>query len=246
MTLETLCELIDRDGLAILPRVFSESEADEINEQLGQALLKSPDAAESIRSRGGVYAARNVLRLFPPVRTLWQKPRLLELLGEILGPRFGLVRVLFFDKPPTQSWSLPWHQDKTIAVQRNDLPGQRFGKPTFKAGVPHVEAPRELLEQMLTLRIHLDEVTGDNGPLQVIPGSHHTDIVHPDDASSHGGVRQVLAGRGDVLAIRPLVSHSSAASAPGTARHRRVLHLEFCGQTELPDGYVWHDFETFA
>jgi len=50
------------------------------------------------------------------------------------------------------------------------------------------------------------------------------------------------ARAGDVLAMRPLVSHSSGASTPGTQRHRRVLHLEFAGCEELPDGFCWHDF----
>ena len=38
-----------------------------------------------------------------------------------LGPGLGLVRVLYFDKPPGQSWALPWHKDLTIAVRANRL-----------------------------------------------------------------------------------------------------------------------------
>src|SRR5699024_10016906 len=93
-------------------------------------------------------------------------------LTAILGPNFGLVRVLFFDKPPERTWSLPWHKDLTIAVRRNDLPSKRFTKPTVKAGIPHVEAPLEILDRMLTARVHLDPATADNGALKVAPGSH--------------------------------------------------------------------------
>src|SRR5437773_7908943 len=115
------------------------------------------------------------MQLWPAVVDAWKQPPLPELLAELLGPQFGLVRVLYFDKPPEQSWALPWHKDATIAVQNNRLPSEQFGKPTFKVGVPHVEAPEWLLEKMLTLRIHLDEMTDANGPLKVIPGSHHGD-----------------------------------------------------------------------
>jgi hypothetical protein len=44
----------------------------------------------------------------------------------------------------------------------------------FKVGVPHVEAPEWLLEKMLTMRLHLDDMTEENGPLKVLPGSHHS------------------------------------------------------------------------
>src|SRR6266404_493411 len=99
-------------------------------------------------------------------------PARVEAMAAVLGPDFGLVRVLFFDKPPGGSWSLPAHKDLTIAVRDNRLPSRHFRNPTRKAGVPHVEAPRELLDKMLTARIHLDDVTAENGPLKVIPGSH--------------------------------------------------------------------------
>jgi ectoine hydroxylase-related dioxygenase (phytanoyl-CoA dioxygenase family) len=134
---------------------------------------------------------------------------------------------------------LAWHKDLTVAVRDHALPSEQFRKPTLKAGVPHVEARCALLRQMLTLRIHLDDVTDENGPLRIVPGSHRSGkqaVALPADPA-------VLHARaGDVLAMRPLVSHSSGASTPGTQRHRRVLHLEFAGCEELPDGFCWHDF----
>jgi ectoine hydroxylase-related dioxygenase (phytanoyl-CoA dioxygenase family) len=105
--------------------------------------------------------------------------------------------------------------------------------------VPHVEAPAELLERMLTARIHLDTVMEENGPLKVLPGSHRA-----AKTLSNGSVKPqtILVERGDVLLIRPLVEHCSSRSHPNTVRHRRILHLEFAADRELPDGYAWHDF----
>jgi ectoine hydroxylase-related dioxygenase (phytanoyl-CoA dioxygenase family) len=107
-----------------------------------------------------------------------------------------------------------------------------------KAGVPHVEAPDEVLRQMLTLRIHLDEVTAENGPLQVLPGTHTGRCA----ATPFRPPVTILADAGDVLAMRPLLSHASGVSQPGNSRHRRVVHLEFAAQRELSDGYRWHQF----
>jgi hypothetical protein len=187
---------------------------------------------------GAVYAARNLLEVWPAVATVWRRPVLVDVLARMLGPGFGLVRVLYFDKPPGQSWALPWHKDLVIAVRDNTLADPRFRKPTCKASVPHIEAPSSVLESMLTARIHLDPVTPENGPMKVVPGSHR-------DGKSlsleNAVLRTLYAEAGDVLLIRPLVAHCSNRSSPDTELHRRILHLEFAAGA-LPGGFEWHDF----
>jgi ectoine hydroxylase-related dioxygenase (phytanoyl-CoA dioxygenase family) len=233
-------EQIEREGFAVLREVFADKQVDQMLRALEEALREPRGAAAGIRSESGtLYAARNILEVWPDVATAWQVPPVTGALSEVLGPDFGLVRVLYFDKPPNQSWALPWHKDMTIAVRDNRLPSRLFAKPTRKAGVPHVEAPCEVLEQMLTARIHLDNVTDENGPLKVIPGSHHAEKAL-NDATAHPVA--ILAERGDVLLMRPLLDHASGKSLPDTTRHRRIVHLEFAANRELPDGYAWHHF----
>lgn len=167
---------------------------------------------------------RNLIDAIPEVYTVWQSGLMLNELRKVLGEKFGMVRALFFDKPPEGTWNLPWHKDTSIAVQDNQASSSAFSRPTIKAGVPHVIACDEVLFQMLTLRIHLDEVTDENGPLRVIPGSHlssQSDGVGVDKAVT------IHASPGDVLVMRPLISHASGPSVEGTLRHRRILHLEF-------------------
>lgn len=82
-------------------------------------------------------------------------------------------------------------------------------------------------------------MTADNGLLRVIPESH----VSSDSIGL--GVESAVAihaSAGDVLAMRPMISHCSGPSAPDTRRHRRILHLAFAADYELPDGYHWHTF----
>ena len=71
------------------------------------------------------------------------------------------------------------------------------------------------------------------------PGVHLTGKVSSINESK---CRTVLAQRGDVLLIRPLVEHNSVPSRSGSLQHRRILHLEFAGSPDLPDGYEWHDY----
>lgn len=236
---DALIAAIAADGFAVLPAVYLPNEVDAIRDDLTRKLQPISDATAVRSDNGTVYAARNVLTLAPEVATLWRRPRLFDALTAVLGPDFGLVRTLYFDKPPDKTWSLPWHKDLTIAVRENRLPSAKFTKPTCKAGVPHVEAPQELLETMLFARIHLDDVTDENGPLQVVAGSHRS-----GKSLVLGNVQpqNVFAEGGDVLLIRPLVAHCSGRSHPETRRHRRILHLEFAASAHLPDGYAWHDF----
>ena len=70
------------------------------------------------------------------------------------GSAMKPVRVLFFDKTEESNWAIPWHQDRTIAVEeRVDLAG--FGPWTVKRGVVHVEPPVALLEDRVTVEATL-------------------------------------------------------------------------------------------
>src|SRR5262245_54407812 len=230
---------LESDGFAIVRNIYSSDECRELATSLQAALTACADQATSLRRANGViYGARNLLAVYAPATAIWRKPQLIDLLATVLGPQFGLVRGLFFDKPPDGNWSLPWHRDLTIALADHSLPSQRFRNRTIKAGVPHVEAPDDVLQQMLTLRIHLDDVTEVNGPLQVLPGTH----VGRDAEPPYRAPVTILAAAGDVLAMRPLLSHSSGPAKAGTSCHRRVIHVEFAASRELPDGYRWHDF----
>ncbi|MBM4071030.1 MAG: phytanoyl-CoA dioxygenase family protein [Planctomycetes bacterium] len=242
VSLEECRQKLEVQGFLVLPGVFDAAEADGIRTGLQTAFAAQPQAT-AIRAQGGsLYAARNVLSLWPETATVWRRAPLLEFVRAILGEQAGLVRGLYFDKPPERTWALPWHKDLTIAVKDNRLAGRSFNKPTTKAGVPHVEAPLEVLQNMLTARIHLDDVTEENGPLRVIPGSHRFGkVMPPGDVSPVS----ILVSTGDVLVMQPLLAHASNHSQPGTVRHRRILHLEFAG-APLPDGYEWHDFHAVA
>lgn len=187
---------------------------------------------------GSISGARNLLRIWPDVVNLARRPGLLDPLREVLGRDAGVVRGLFFDKPPGRGWALPWHKDYNVAVRAHGKLG-RFTKPTTKARVPHVEAPADLLGRMLTARIHLDDMTDENGPLRVIPGSHRSYRTGGECPSSPVVLR---CRAGDVLLMRPLLTHASSHCDPATTRHRRVIHLECAPSPVLPDRYEWHDF----
>ncbi|MBN9520189.1 phytanoyl-CoA dioxygenase family protein [bacterium] len=228
------------DGFSLLPCVFDATAVRSAIAEWDAALARhAGDVAILSDAAGAVSGARDLFRLWPGAAELARAPALLDALLADLGAGAGVVRGLFFDKPPGAGWALPWHKDYTVAVRAHG-PLWRFRKPTTKAGVPHLEAPTDLLARMLTARIHLDDMTDENGPLRVIPGSHRFDRTADDDERRDPVVIRCRAG--DVLLMRPLLTHASGHADPATARHRRIVHLECAPAGELGDGYEWREF----
>jgi hypothetical protein len=231
-----LARTIERDGFAVVPDVIgSEAVAELI------AVLDALGPGPAILERGGrTYAMRDLLRQVPEARALAGSDPLRALAATVLGPGAFVVRGLLFDKTPEANWPVPWHQDLTIAVKaRSEAPG--YGPWTIKGGVPHVRPPIDVLQGMLTLRVHLDDCDATRGPLRVLTGSHRDGRLEAEAIRRWLEVVSPVScvvPRGGVVVMRPLILH---ASSPATdPRHRRVLHLEYAAQ-RLPGGVAWYE-----
>jgi hypothetical protein len=148
------------------------------------------------------------------------------------------VRIATFDKSLDSNWSVPWHQDRTIAVrQRIDVEG--FGPWSTKDGVVRVEPPVAILAGMLTLRLFVDDCSEDNGPLEVAVGSHRHGRVAARDVAGLAGRSEIFLGTGqagDVFVMKALAIHrSNRARSPLC---RRVLHVDYAG-VDLPVPLEW-------
>lgn len=233
-------ESLAQDGYVLLPGVFPSEAIEQARRQWSELQSRHiSDEAILTNEAGSAYGARNLLRLWPEVIELARQPALRDALCRVLGRRAGVVRALFFDKPPGHTWALPWHKDYNIAVIEH-VPEGVFTKPTTKAGVPHVLAPESVLNGMVTARIHLDRVTAENGPLRVIAGSHRFYSCGEDEPRDPVAIH---CRAGDVLLMRPLLTHASGNCRPGVAVHRRIVHLECAASPVLPHGYRWHRYE---
>jgi hypothetical protein len=235
-------EQLEVDGFALLPGVLTCEQVRAALAEWMEVIRQNATDPAILANDGPAYGARNLLQLWPRVMQLARVDSLRLPLLEVLGQLAGVVRVLFFDKPPGHSWALPWHKDYNIAVDKHGQEGA-FTKPTTKAGVPHVMAPATVLNRMLAARLHLDDVSTENGPLRVIPGSHRHYAMGADEAREPVAVYCAV---GDVLLMRPLLTHSSGHSKTELGLHRRIVHFECAGSPELPDGYRWHTFHRLA
>jgi ectoine hydroxylase-related dioxygenase (phytanoyl-CoA dioxygenase family) len=233
---EAVRERLRSDGFAMIESLCCPATVAELCQAMGGELT-----ADSQRVRGGsTYALRNVLSLVPRVRELVRSAEVRGLVDPLLGERVAAVRAILFDKTPDANWKVAWHQDLSIAVKER-VEAAGYGPWSVKAGVTHVQPPIQILEEMVTLRIHLDDCDEMNGPLRVIPGSHAEGALDSKRVEELARTRAQVActGRaGGAVLMSPLILHaSSSATTPG---RRRVLHVEFAGG-DLPGGVEWHE-----
>lgn len=224
---------VERDGFAIVSGVLTALQVDELR----QAIDSVQSAPLALKRGDSVYGMRDLLRNIPEIRALADSTPVRALVEPVLGPNAFAVRGLLFDKTPGANWNVPWHRDLTIAVrERRDVAG--YGPWNVKAGILHVRPPLQVLERMLTLRVHLDDSGENNGPLAVVPGSHRGSGSIDAEKRASVVARICPVPRGGVLLMRPLILHaSSSAREPG---HRRVVHLEFAADP-LPGGLEWFE-----
>ena len=214
---------LDTRGFAIVPNVLDAAACHALASLLGDA---------------NGAGTRGMLRVHE-VAVLAQ-----SLLADLVRPHLpaGLVPVrgIYFDKRPETNWLVAWHQDLTLALKEQvEVPG--FGPWSVKEGVPHVQPPIKLLEQMLTVRLHLDDTDADNGALRVLSGTHRLGRLSADAIQNCRDTHdEVLceAKAGDVLLMRPLLLHASSRST--STRRRRIVHIEFAG-FPLPKPLEWHE-----
>ncbi|MDU0372637.1 phytanoyl-CoA dioxygenase family protein [Hymenobacter endophyticus] len=222
-------------GYAILPNIFSPEETD--------GLLRTIESVEAgsanFRRSQDVFAIRNLLGEVPQLWPQLLTPQLRAVLAELFpGQTPHLVKAIYFDKPAGSNWLVAWHQDVMVAVDtRLDLPG--YGPWTTKAGETTVLPPREILESIITLRLHLDDCDATNGALRVVPGSHRHGVIPNDQHpvfTPHAVTYAVPAG--GLMLMQPLTLHASNRSTSN--QPRRVIHLEFSA-AELPAGLHWRE-----
>ena len=186
----------------------------------------------------GRSGVRNLIS-HPTVAAFLQHEKLGGLLWKLTGRDLVAVKATLFDKTPERNWRVQWHQDRAIAVkERMDVRG--YGPWTSKAGTPYVDAPAEVLSQMIAVRVHLDDCGPENGPLLVIPGSHQQGTLGDEDLvkiAASGSFDEICVPKGAIVLMRPLLVHASRPAREASSR--RVLHIELA-PVEAISPLQWH------
>jgi len=218
---------LEENGFEILQNFVPSQIMDDIKQEVAHYDTPSPK-----------YGIRSADKKFSTIATLMKSSLLLEKSTELLGAKPQVVRVIFFDKTAENNWLVPWHQDRTIALNKKmDVEG--WGRWSLKDGVHHVQPSIDVLDKMVTFRVHLDDSDRENGCLKIIENTHTKGLLSQSQIQhmiSHDSYEYCEVKAGDVVLMRPHILHASSKCV--SPKHRRIVHIEYSSY-DLPKGLVW-------
>ncbi len=238
MNLQNHKDSIQEKGFTIINSIFSEEEIEKIIE-----VIQNIDTSkETFRKSEDLFAIRQFLKEIPGVKDLIFNENIKNMVKDIFGNDYFVVKSIYFDKPEKSNWYVAYHQDLTISVDKKaELPD--FGPWTTKQNQFAVQPPLDILENLYTIRIHLDHTDENNGALKVVPGSHAKGIYRPETIDWTIETEEICPiEKGGIMIMKPLILHGSNRTTNG--KRRRVVHIEFSDR-QLPDGLNWPEKMVF-
>lgn len=234
MNLQNHINLIQENGFTVINNIFSYEEIEKITE-----VIQDIDTSkETFRKSEDLFAIRQFLKEIPEVKDLIFNENLKTIINEIFGKSYFVVKSIYFDKPEKSNWYVAYHQDLTISVDKK-VELENFGPWTTKQNQFAVQPPLDLLENIFTIRIHLDDTDENNGALKVVPKSHAKGIYRPETIDWSIETETICnVDKGGIMIMKPLTLHGSNRTTNG--KKRRVIHIEFSDR-ELPEVLNWSE-----
>lgn len=223
---------LNENGFITVDNIYSDHEIEQILLTIDQA----ENDKETFRKSADLFAIRQFLKEVPETINLIFNDNLKSVVRQLFGDNYFVVKSIYFDKPETSNWYVSYHQDLTISVNKK-VELENFGPWTTKQNQFAVQPPIGILENIYTIRIHLDDTDENNGALRVIPKSHSKKIYRPEsiDWTREAEVTCRVV-KGGIMIMKPLILHSSSRTTNN--KKRRVIHIEFSNQ-ELPNELKW-------
>ncbi|RNC85320.1 MAG: phytanoyl-CoA dioxygenase [Balneola sp.] len=226
---------LEENGYSILSDLYSDREISQIlaciesTEQGGESFMKAKD----------LFAIRQLIKNVPELTGLLFNGKLIELLSDLSESEYFLTKAIYFDKPGESNWFVAYHQDLSISVDKK-VELENYSNWTFKKGQYGVQPPIEILQDTITIRIHLDKTDEKNGALKIIPKSHLNGIIRT--GSKGWDIENEVVckvEKGGAMLMKPLALHSSNRTTNG--KKRRVIHLEF-NNHQLTKPLAWLEY----
>ena len=208
-------------GFVVIDDIYTSGEV----ARMGTALDEIVDAARGVRTHDEVYdlepshapdrprvrRIKSPWQVHPLFREMLQHPRLIAVLTRLLGPSLRLHGGKINLKSAEYGSPVEWHQDWAFYPHTND--------------------------DVLAVGVMLDDMTPDNGPLLVVPGSHrgptwdhHLDgrfagAIDPQACELDFSTAEAVIGRAGSCSFHHVRAvHGSAQNRSG--RDRRLLLYE--------------------
>ena len=226
-------ELLE-NGFAIINDIYSLTEV----EKILSVIENTNSDKDTFRKSSDLFAIRQFLKEVPSISKLVFNDKLISILKNLFGDKYFAVKSIYFDKPQSSNWYVSYHQDLTISVDKKvEVDG--FGFWTTKHNQFSVQPTLDILQNVVTIRIHLDDTDENNGALKVVSKSHRQGIYRPETIDWTKEKEEVCSvEKGGVMLMKPLLLHSSGRTTNN--QQRRVIHIEF-SNIELPKELNWSE-----
>ena len=232
--LKTYKSEIEELGFTIIQNIYSSEKVQEIIDTIS----KVDTSKDTFRKSSDLFAIRQFLKEVPEVHNLIFNENLKKVISELFGINYFVIKSIYFDKPETSNWYVSYHQDLTISVDKK-MELENFKFWTTKQNQFAVQPPIEILENIYTIRIHLDDTDENNGALKVIEKSHLKKIYRPENIDWNTEKEITCnVNKGGIMIMKPLTLHSSNRTTNN--KKRRVIHIEFSDKN-LPNGLNWSE-----
>lgn len=223
---------LEEQGFVIVHNIYANNEINALIQ-----VLKSLDSEnENFRKNKDIFAIRQFLQEVPEIQNLIFNNTLKHLVNTYFGDDYFVVKSIYFDKPPSSNWFVPYHQDVSISVNKRELISG-YTNWTVKKNQFGVQPPLDISKNIYTIRIHLDDTDKNNGALKVIPRSHSKGIYRVENIDWNSE-KEVICNvpKGGVMLMKPLLIHSSSRTT--NLQKRRVIHIEFSNK-QLANNLDW-------
>lgn len=225
---------LETNGFTILKSIYSLVEINNICNEIEKI---SDSTNLTFRKTKDLFAIRQFLKEAPSVEKLIFNNTLKEILESIFGKEYFVVKSIYFDKPEESNWFVGYHQDLTISVDKK-VELEDFSNWTVKQNQYSVQPSDEVLKNICTVRIHLDDTNEENGALKVIPNSH-LEVIRLDTFDFKNKKDTFCnVPKGGIMIMKPLLFHASNKTT--NKERRRVIHLEFSNK-KLPNELSWSE-----
>ena len=204
-------EKFDRQGFLFLQDALTAAQLEQLTAQFDlwkeQSRIQTAPYGETIDGRPrfdiepGHCAERPALRrIASPIEIsdvyleVMRNNRALDAVVDIFGPNIKFENAKINSKLPGAATQVKFHQDFLFEAHTND--------------------------DMITVLFFLDEVTPENGPLQVIPGTHKGRLYE----HWHDGIFTGAVGDEVMEAMTPLTESCFGPAGSACLMHTRLLH----------------------
>ncbi|GGU78817.1 phytanoyl-CoA dioxygenase family protein [Kitasatospora aureofaciens] len=166
-TPETAKSVYEREGWLLAPHTLDAELVAGITARIEE--LSAQERPEAVYEKGTrTLRAIHGCHLFDDLcRRLVRLPALLGLAEELLGEPVYVYQFKVNMKQPREGVAWPWHQDYSFWHHEDGM----------------------VADKAVNIAIHLDEVHAKNGPLQIVPRTHHLGLLDKEPSGGGGDWR---------------------------------------------------------